>query len=460
MDLKENKIFQPIIEEFRNKNIVIAGFGREGRSTYALLRKILPEQQFTIADQNKALQDDTHLKQDKLLKFKCGEDYLENLNEFDFVIKTPGISTLQLGDIAKHKITSQTDLFLSIFARNVIGITGTKGKSTTTVLIYNLLKSVDANTVLVGNIGVPPFERLNEINEETRIVCELSSHQLEYLHTAPHISILLNIYKEHLDHYESYREYQAAKFNITLKQHTSDYFIYNADNELIESWIKETGIERNFYPFSAERALSNGAYIGKDYLYADYEPYYNLNSPRHLKGNHNLLNIAAMIQVARILQINPDAVLQTIADFQGLEHRLELVGTYKGITFYNDSISTIPEAAIQAVEALQMVDTLILGGFDRGIDYGILASFLQQSTVRNLIFLGKAGQRIYAELEAVGCQDKKCYFPEQFKEAVQIAFNETMQGKICLLSPAAASYDSFKNFEERGQIYKELVRSL
>ncbi len=447
-----------------SKKCIIVGCGREGISTYRFIRSILPELPLCIADQDlQLLIKHPVFTKDQHLSFQLGDTYLDQLDSFDLIIKTPGVSLKTLQQLpAREKISSQTDLFLRMYGKQVIGITGTKGKSTTSSLIRHIVLKHTDNTVLVGNIGVPPFDMLEQINADTIIVCELSSHQLQYITAAPHISILLNLYEEHLDHYNSYLEYQLSKLNIALCQTTTDHFIYNLDDERIADLLKSHPTLGVKHPFSKLKPALNGAWIDDKMMHLSLDitlDFYPLASPRKLLGSHNLLNIMAATLACKLSGITDQAILNGIADFKGLEHWIEYVGCYHNINYYNDSISTIPQAAIAAVETLKDVDTLILGGFDRGIDYSILVEYLRKATLRNIIFVGAAGTRIHQLLVKAGVDNKFFFTTNDYKEVVAKAREVTKPGAICLLSPAAASYDQFKNFEERGNYFKELVKA-
>ncbi len=447
-----------------SKKCIIVGCGREGVSTYRFIRTLLPELQLHIADRDQQLlSKHPTFATDRFLSFQLGSTYLDKLDDFDLIIKTPGVSLKALEHQPKREnISSQTDLFLRMFGSQVIGITGTKGKSTTSSLIRHIALKHTENTILVGNIGIPPFDMIEKINAETIIVCELSSHQLQYITVAPHIGILLNLYEEHLDHYNSYLEYQLSKFNIASCQSSTDHFIYNQDDERIEDLLKNHPITSNKHPFSKLKPVLNGAWLDEKMLHLSLEndiDFYPLSSPRKLIGSHNLLNIMAAILACKLTGINDEAILNGIEDFKGLEHRIEFVGCYHGIIYYNDSISTIPQAAIAAVNTLKNVDTLILGGFDRGIDYSILVDYLKNAPLRNIIFVGAAGVRIHRLLIDAGINNKVFYITDDYQKIVAITREVTKPGSICLLSPAASSYDQFKNFEERGNYFKALVKA-
>jgi len=452
IDFVKNKI--------SGKRLLILGFGREGESTYRFLRKHFPSMYLTIADQNEQL---IKKYNDDYLSFITGSNYLHNLLEYDLIIKSPGISLNGLS-IPREKITSQTDMFLEYYSKQIIGITGTKGKSTTSSLIYFCIKLFTQDAVLVGNIGVPPFDMIDDITKNTRIVFELSAHQLEYISKGPHTAILLNLYQEHLDYFKTYKDYQLAKFNITRLQENSDNFIYNADDELIQNHLSENKSTRNYFPYSHKTPVNKGCWIedNKLYFFDNALPpmIIDLSTERYLVGEHNLLNIMAAACACKINGVPYKKIKEGISTFKGLEHRIEYVGEYNEIIFYNDSIATIPEATIEALKTLKKVNTLILGGFDRGIDYDQLLEFLIFSTVKNIIFLGNAGKRMMNGIKNLDTKNINIEFVDSFEDAVKMAKIKTKPSEICLLSPAAASYDIFKNFEERGRTYKKLVREL
>jgi len=448
------------------KTIAILGFGREGHSTYKLIRNLFPDKTISIFDENETIKEDSQLSNDKNLTFITGNNFLQSIDDYDIAIKSPGIPSNKMPDvIRKVQITSQTDIFLQFFGNQAIGITGTKGKSTTASLIYHILKSCGKSSLLVGNIGIPPFECISEINEETLIVMELSSHQLEFIDHSPHIAILLNIFQEHLDHYHTYKDYQSAKLNIGRYQDANDYYIYNYDNEILRKEIQDTQtMMQKLLPFSLtpelETSISKSNQWIELFLDGKKRQIYDCSQGQFLQGNHNLYNIMAATAACYLSDVPVESITSGVRSFKGLEHRIEPVGNYNGINWYNDSIATIPEATIEAVKTLQNVNTLILGGFDRGIDYSVLYPFLENSDVANIIFIGAAGNRIKNELMDFGVKNIQLYNATNYYEVVEIARKVTKQGTICLLSPAAASYDMFKNFEERGTIIKKNVRNL
>ncbi len=382
-----------------------------------------------------------------------GEEYLDHLEEYDVIIKAPGISFAGM-DIEEYanKITSQLELLLEFFNVFTIGVTGTKGKSTTSSLIYQILQEQGKKSILLGNIGVPVFDYIEELTKDTIIVLEMSSHQLEYMKTSPNIAILLNIFPDHLDHYNSYEDYAKAKCNIYKYQKETDYFLYNSDNEMMQKVLEPA--KGKAYSVSFERKEESKIYVKDNTVFLEDKPIYDTQEPRKLVGDYILNNMMFVLGVSEILGLDLRKAVDTINQFEPLRHRLQLVGSYEGVSYYDNSIATIPKATIEAVKALSNVDTLIIGGMDRGIDYTELIEFINQSEMNHIICMPKTGHDIASQIE------KKTYLVNTMEEAVVTAKQVTTKGKSCLLSPAAASYGFFKNFEEKGDIYQELVKTI
>ena len=443
-----------------NKKILILGFGKEGQSTYQLIRQFIPESRICISDKNKGSFSSFDLH---TCEWVSGDGYLDGLGNYDLIIKSPGIPRhLFPEDVKPEKITSQTELFLRLFSGQTIGITGTKGKSTTSSLIFHILSAYFDDVVFVGNIGVPPFDLLDEIHDKTKIVFEMSGHQLENISVSPHYAVLLNVFQEHLDHFGTYEAYINAKFSIFRFQGSGDYLIYNGDSPLISDEINKVGHSNNLLSFSMVQKKGNGI-VGNenDEIFLNQNQGLNLKGRKHLPGKHNLMNIMAAVLVCQKMGVPVDEIQNAVTGFKGLPHRLEFIGEFKGIRFYNDSIATIPEAVVEAVKTLKEVDTLILGGKDRGIDYSGLVDFLLKGRVINVIFIGKAGKRILKEINSKDASPALTCFPiQEFQEMEGVIRENTRPGKICLLSPAASSYDMFLSFEERGNAFKKIAENL
>ena len=445
------------------KTLLILGFGREGKSTYKLIRRYFPNKNLTISDKNsELLKENEFLASDDKLSLICGENYLNTINTFDLIIKSPGISFKDVEIKNKETVSSQTDIFMRLFAKQVIGITGTKGKSTTSSLLFEILSAYNHDTVLIGNIGLPSFEIADKISENTIIIYELSSHQLEYISVAPAISVLLNIFQEHLDHYKSYEDYQLAKFNIASKQNKENSFIFNEDDKLIKHLMNNYEIKSKQYGFSVTH--ESDCFIQNNILSyrqnEQIEEIFDLSNTLRLKGEHNYKNIMAAVVCCKIVGVPNELINEKILSFKGLPHRLELLETNSSIKFYNDSIATIPEATIEAVRTLGNVDTLILGGYDRGIDYSHLVSFIGKADIKNIILLGKVGELLMTELQKLDNLKSLLFLTNNFSEIGRLIKNNTKAGSVCLLSPAASSYDMFKNFEHRGDMFKKIVGKL
>ena len=410
----------------KGKSILIAGYGREGRSAERLIQRLVPDAQYTIADGNEQIA-------------------AEAAKGYGLIIKSPGVP-MRVLEVSKSRgleVSSLTDLFLQVYGDMTIGVTGTKGKSTTASLIHHLLPG----SILAGNIGIPLFDILDDLREDSIVVAELSCLQLENIHRAPHIAVLLNLFQEHLDHYENYLGYKMAKLQIALKQHSGDHFFYCTDNDELRELVKsyELSVKSEKHPYSINDISSMERQL------LDACP---------LEGEHNRSNALVASRVASLVTRQPLKTYSLkLKTFQGLHHRMEKVGTYCGITWYDDSISTIPAAAIAAVRALGRVDTLILGGFDRGIDYTPLVDFLQQNPIKSLVFVGAAGRRIYKHLSPF-TSHLSPLVEDDYTKIVPWCAAHTPQGGVVLLSPAAASYDAFKNFEHRGDFFREQIMKL
>lgn len=433
------------IENFKDKKILILGFGKEGRDTLKFLRKLFPKKKIGIADKNPKCKI-------KNLRFKnlnwhLGKNYLNSLKKYDLVIKSPGIP-IHLPEIEKAfeegKITSQTEVFFENFNGKIVGITGTKGKSTTSLLIYKILKAspkFKGKVFLTGNIGKPV---LNHIFKKNAImVYELSSHQLYNLKKSPQIAVILNFYHEHLDYYRNLKEYINAKSNITLHQAEKDYLIYNFLDRNVRKIAKKSKAKKiplkNFLKIIKKVGVKK---IPLPKFYA--------------------LNIAAAIKVGEIFEVGKNTMRKVIENFRGLPHRLEFVGKFKGIYFYNDSLSTIPQSTIFALNSFdKKVKTLILGGFDRGLSFKKLAEEILKKKVKTLILFPETGIKIWEEiLKKIKRNDNlpKCFLVQKMSDAVKLSFQYTPKSGICLLSPASASFNLFKDYKERGNLFKKYVK--
>ena len=394
-----------IVDKLRDKRILIWGYGMEGRSAERFIK--------------------SHCEVKSLDIFEGAQDEI-NEDLFDVIIKSPGIAVKRYNE----KYTSCTDLFLEEFSKKVIGITGTKGKSTTSSLMYRVLSECTDHTVLlVGNIGIPCLDSYDRIDDDTVIVFEMSCHQLAHTEVSPHIALFLNLYEDHLDYYGTMEAYFNAKSNITKHQKTGDHLFAGDNVPKIETAAQIHVIKRQ----------------------DESEPF-----DMSLKGDHNQFNARFVYSVStELFDCKDEEVRTSISRFTGLHHRLEFVANKNGTDYYNDSISTIPEATIAAIKSIENTGTVLIGGKDRGIDYDILTDFINEHQAYNYIFMYESGKRIYDTVSSLSC----CHYTADLREAVELAEKITEPGKACLLSPAAASYGYFKNFEDRGNTFCRLVKN-
>ncbi len=424
-------MFPQIIEFLKDKDILLLGFGREGRSTLEYIRKYLPDKKITLADKNPVSPDDENVET------VIGECYLDCINEYDLVIKSPGVSLKDVDIADRAKITCQVDLFLRYAPCRKIGVTGSKGKTTTSTLTYMMLKEAGVDAVLIGNIGVPVLECIEKVNPDTVAVIEMSSHQLEFCSCSPEVAVFTNIFEEHLDHYTGgFTGYVNAKTNIARYQDENGLFIYGEKSD-IPQFVDLSKIKSEKLPVSDETFDL---------------PFDN----EHLLGVHNKTDVCYAFAASRRFGVTREQAVAAAEKFEGIEHRMEKVGEFDGIIFYNDCIATIPFAVLNAVHALKNVGTLIIGGKDRGLDYSSFVEDLLNEDIDNIICMPDTGYKIGRQLEEKNAKSN-ILFAEDMEKAVSLAFENTGKGKICLLSPAASSYNVYKNFEEKGAHYKKLI---
>jgi UDP-N-acetylmuramoylalanine--D-glutamate ligase len=464
-----------ILEQLEQRRVLLLGFGVEGQATYEYLRSRYPNKTIGIADRRPLAGLETAptplslLKNDGNISVHCGENYLDALQDYDVIVKTPGIAKsnafLRAAVERGALITSHMEVFFELFdRRRIIGVTGTKGKSTTTSLIYKLAREAGLDVILGGNIGEPPLLRLAQATSKTVFVLELSSYQLEPLRCSPHIAVVLNIVPEHLDYHTSFAEYVSAKQNITSFQDESDFLVYNSDYRL-PSEIASSTLARGV-PFSVKRALDFGCYLEDErIIFSDGDQQREIlkTTDVPLIGAFNVQNVCAAVTAALMAGASRETMPDSVRTFEALPHRLEFIGEYLGIRFYNDSISTVPESALSALEALGTdVQTLILGGHERHLDYADFATGLLRSAVENLILFSPTGPRMWEAVQAATGEGKPALraFPvETMEEGVRVAFENTSRGRICLLSPASPSYGRFKDYRERGDLFRQQVEN-
>ncbi|MDD2696769.1 MAG: Mur ligase family protein [Candidatus Pacebacteria bacterium] len=412
------------LNELKDKKVLILGFGREGKDNFLFLRKLFPEKVMGIADKLEGIK-----KPDGKTKMHLGKDYLRALRSYDVIVKSTGIPFKMLPKPVLKKVITQTDIFFDNCQGQIVGITGTKGKSTTASMIYDVLKKGGIKARLLGNIGKPVLSYLLSAEKRNDVfVYELSSHQLYNLKKSPHIAVFLNLFREHLDYYKNFDEYSRAKANIALHQKKDDFLVFNQEDKTVKKFARKSKAKK--IP---------------------------------IRGRYYELDKAAARAVGRIFKVPSKTVEKALKQFKYLAHRLEPVGTFKGITFYNDALATIPEATMAALDALgRKVETIMLGGFDRNIDFKELAKKVLKRGIKTVILFPTTGLKIWKEIlkEARGGEVPKHFFVSNMRDAVKLAYQNTAKGKICLLSTASSSFSIFRDYREKGNLFKKFVKKL
>lgn len=376
------------------KNVAILGYGKEGMITESYLRKTFPQLELASLDQ------------------KRDQNYLDKQKNFDLVIKTPGISKTKV----TVPYTTATNIFFSQIPNFTIGVTGSKGKSTTASLIHDMLKAGGKKVRLIGNIGKPMLEVLLTKPDPKEIyVIELSSYMLDDIEYSPNIALLVNLFPDHLDYHGGVEKYYAAKRRIFEFQ---------------------TGDDVAFEPPHTGKIPTKTADIP-------------------LLGKHNQTNIKAAMRVARELGVSDKAIDKAIKNFKPLPHRLEFIGEFNGISFYDDAISTTPESTIMAIKSLPKIGTIFLGGEDRGYDFKELERVIRAEKIENIVLFPNSGKRILKSRKGLNVLETT-----EMKKAIQFAHEHTAEGEICLLSTASPSYSVWKNFEEKGDLFQKFAKQL
>lgn len=430
------------------KKVLLLGFGREGRALYRRITEVGGNQALGISDAN-PLSDAP-----KGVSLHIGADYQAAMTEYDIVFKSPGIVLKPEYQPEKLpcRVTSLTELFLTAYRDQCIGITGTKGKSTTSSLLYHVLHEAGVPSVLGGNIGIPTAELYEQITSETVIVMEIGVHQLEYNHVSPKTAVFLNLYEEHLDHYGTFEYYAYCKENIYRNQRPGDLLICGEPSLPAEGDCQADVLRLAKNDTNADVSLLDGNtmfYRGETC---------EIPADIALTGEHNRYNCAVVYALAKRLGLPDSQITDGIRSFQPLPHRLSPIGTYHGIRWVDDSISTACETCIQALNSLPDTDTVLIGGMDRGINYTQLLEYLANSPVPHIILMSDSGRRILHEAETYPeSLRSRMQYAEDLPEAVALAKQITEKGRICLMSPAAASYNVYQNFEKRGEHFRQLA---
>lgn len=392
-------------------------------------------------------------------KKQLGPDYLKNLDQFELIVR--GAPSIHPNDIAAansvstlDKVTTVTNEFFKVcLSKNIIGVTGTKGKGTTSTLIAKMLETDEKKVHLGGNIGIPPLDMLKDgIAPEDWVVLELANFQLIDIKYSPHIGVCLMVVPEHMDWHQDMAEYIQAKQQMFAQQKPEDIAIYFANDEN-STRIASIGQGKKIPYFAAP-----GAVVENGKIKIDSKVICETDEIK-LLGEHNWQNVCAAITAFWQVSQNVSAIRSVVTTFAGLEHRLELVREHEGIKFYNDSFGTTPETAMVAIKAFQEPKVVILGGSDKGSGYGDLAKTVKENNVRKVVLIGKMAPKIREALDMVGYHEV-VDGGSTMSSIVEAARQQAQFGDIVLLSTACASFDMFKNYKDRGEQFKSVVQSL
>lgn len=416
-------------------NVAILGFGLEGRSLFSYLSKN-KKIKIAILDRN------TELKIPKGVTGILGEKYLDNLSQFDVIYRSPGIPyTLPQIQRVKDRVSSLTKLFFQEVKKKkgvrIVGVTGSVGKTTTATLIYKIFKKAGRRVFLAGNIGVNALGHLKVLKSGSIIVMELSSFQLHDLNLSPDIAVVLDIFEEHLDKHKNFAEYLGAKGNIAKYQSKKDSIVYFAENKFSKKIAEKSNGRK--VPITEE--LVNG---------------YGLKLK--IPGAHDLKNSVAAFEVAKLLGVREKLARGVIESFKGIEHRIEFVDEVDGVRYFNNSKATNVGSAIGGIDAFSESKIVLCGGYNKNLDLSPLVRRLTEKDVKFAIFFGEAGENLKKISRDIQLSSFKVF--KKMHEALLYARKIAKSGDVVLLSPATASFDEFRNYEERGEKFKEWVLEL
>ncbi len=450
---------------FKGKKVAILGYGVNNAGLVPFLQK--QGAIITICDKNEQL-----TKEFSDITYQLGANYLDNLTNFDIMFRTPGLPYLsdriQQAKQAGVTITSQTQLFMETCQAKVIGITGTKGKGTTASLINTILTMAKGNgeikgqIFLAGNIGLSPMTFVEKVTANDWVILELSSFQLQDITKSPHIAVVLNTTSDHLDHHQNVEEYHDAKKNLVRYQTPDDFVVVYHDSPVTMSFLDETHADPYF--FSRLHPVSLGSFVEDDRVVLrlpDVDDQTALTiDDINLVGSYNLENITAAVVTGALAQVSVESIRAGVKDFTGLSHRLQFVAQKQGVRYYDDSKATTPDSTIAAIQSFKEPVTLIIGGSSKGADFSDLVQTIKDSSVETVICIGQEGARLQQLLQEGGASQSLIEGAKTMSEIVAQAAKATKSGDIVLLSPAAASFDMFKNAEDRGDQFQAAVKNL
>ncbi len=432
-------------------NIAIVGFGSQGVSALKYWQN--DENNITVCDKQ------TVLDLPEGVHAKIGIDYLEGLEGYDLIVRSPSVHPKDLAHIAPEKITSNTNEFLRVCpSQNIIGVTGTKGKGTTSSLIAKMLEAAGNRVHLGGNIGTPPLEMLKgNIQPEDWVVLELANFQTMDIKYSPRIAVCLMVVPEHLDWHTDYEEYKSAKKQLFVHQSEDDIVVYFAENEASKEITGVSHAKKIGY------YSDQGAHIEGSNIVIDGKVICRTNEVR-LLGDHNLQNVCAAVTAIWNITQDIEAIHSVISTFTGLEHRLEFVREVNGVQYYNDSFGTTPETAIVAIDSFKEPKIIILGGSNKGASYDELAKKVTGNNVKHIVAIGDTAEAILAAIDQQenGKSIARTHLAGQVSmdEIITSAKSKAEPGDVVLLSTACASFGLFKDYKDRGDKFKRAVQAL
>lgn len=445
----------------KDKKIAIIGAGVSNIPLIEYLSNL--SSNITLFDKKELSDSVTELVKKYKIETSLGEDYLENLQSFDVIFRSPSCLPnnpyLKEEEKKKALITTEVEQVIKLSPCKVIGITGSDGKTTTTTLISNLLSSLGYKVHTGGNIGNPIFTKMNEVNPDDIIVLELSSFQLMDMKVSPNISVITNISPNHLDIHTDYQEYIDAKKCIFTNQKEEDIVVLNYDDELVRSFNKEIKGEVRY--FSSKEKIKDSYILENNYIKYNDEIFLDTKKLK-IKGIHNYINICTALNAIKDYITDIDKVKQVITDFPGVAHRIEFIRELNGVKWYNDSASSTPSRTIAGINAFEEPIILLAGGYDKNIPYTPLAKPILDK-VRVLILFGNTKDKIYdAVIEEEKNQNKsiEIYKFDTLEQVISKAKEVAKNEEVVLFSPASASFDMFKNAYQRGDIFKDMVNEL
>jgi len=456
---------------FSNKKVVIMGLGLHGGGVSAAKFFLNQGAKVLVTDlkTKKELKESLEKLKGLKIKYVLGKHRKKDFENADLILKNPDVpeNSFYLKIAQKNNIPIETDitLFFNYSKAFIVGITGSKGKSTTSVLIYKFLKSKYSQTYLAGNIGLSPLEIISKARDKNaKVVLELSSFALESLKRikkSPHLAVITTLFPDHLNRYKSFREYIKAKEIIFKYQKRGDKLVLNYDNPILRKF--KPCFPSNLYYFSFNKKPPRpGAFVKNEKIFFDNEKkaIISLNEIK-LKGKHNLSNILAAVSSAKLFKVPSHSIKSVLRLFKGVENRIEKVALIKGIEFYNDTTATVPEAVISALDFFSQISKkkrliLIAGGMDKNLDYRKLSKEIKKKVHFLILLPGSASQKIEKNIK----KWKKFFKVSSMEEAVKKAKDLAQKGDIVLLSPGAASFNLFKNEFHRGELFLKFVNKL